>query len=469
LTTPTFGGKPRADLTPNPQRPGVFYDQRGETYIDDATWAKYETSPNGAPAATPQPGAPTPHARQLDVIAGNGVQPRAVSWLWDLRVPIGGLSVVAGVPGLGKSQLIVRLAADASRGALDGGMAGIPRNVLIASLEDTLDTVLVPRLIAADADLSRIFFVRCKAEHGGALDLGQHLREIETIALQKKVAAVAIDPLVAALGNGKIDAHKDQQVRAVLAPTAAMAERLQVAVIGVMHFNKSAVDALLGVGGSVGFVGAARSVLVFTRKPDDEAGARSDERVLAHSKSNWGPEQPSRLARITTFVIPASADTANKDIDTSYVALGEVVDLDPNDLMPAPGHAGRPPREREDVKRRIVALLGAVEPLTRPKIAAALERDKKDHTVRRAVAELVADGTLTENNHRYSLSGEGVQELFAEGVSHPYPSDSDTPLDPAENPLIEGSPASSERGVSELRDTGTPHCAVFDFDEDDAP
>ena len=61
-----------------------------------------------------------------------------------------------------------------------------------------------------------------------------------------------------------------------------------------MHFSKSAVSALLGAGGSVGFVAAARSILVFGVDPNDEQGARGPKRVLAHAKCNVGRLQRSR-------------------------------------------------------------------------------------------------------------------------------------------------------------------------------
>jgi hypothetical protein len=89
------------------------------------------------------------------------------------------------------------------------------------------------------------------------------------------------------LGGG-IDAHRDNEVRAVLAPLAELAARRSVAVVAVCHTRKGGVsshadDAVLG---SVGFVGLARSVLHVVTDPDDTSRSR---KLLLPGKSNLAP------------------------------------------------------------------------------------------------------------------------------------------------------------------------------------
>src|SRR5436853_811651 len=45
------------------------------------------------------------------------VAPRTVRWLWPGRVPLGKLTVLDGDPGVGKSTVVLDLAARVSRGA----------------------------------------------------------------------------------------------------------------------------------------------------------------------------------------------------------------------------------------------------------------------------------------------------------------------------------------------------------------
>jgi hypothetical protein len=128
-------------------------------------------------------------------------------------------------------------------------------------------------------------------------DLGhveEHIRE-------QKVRLLVIDPVVATLA-GDLDSHRDHSIRRALAPLAQLAERCDIAVVAVMHFSKRrTADLLSRVGGSVGFGGAARSVIVFVREPDDEAEERP-ERVIVHAKANWGCKAGSLSARVETAV-----------------------------------------------------------------------------------------------------------------------------------------------------------------------
>src|SRR5947209_2735492 len=93
-------------------------------------------------------------------IGADRIDPRNVRWLWRGWVPLGMLSLLVGLPGFGKTTLLEKLAADVTRGELDGDLYGQPSSVLIVSYEDALEETLVPRLIAADADRKRIDFLR---------------------------------------------------------------------------------------------------------------------------------------------------------------------------------------------------------------------------------------------------------------------------------------------------------------------
>ena len=119
-------------------------------------------------------------APQIDFIRASTVPPRNVRWLWRGWVPLKMLSILVGLPGRGKTTLAELIAADVTRGRLDGDLLGGSANVLIVSYEDAIAEVLVPRLIAADADLHRVEFVACK-DAGQVLDLTRHLPDIEQL------------------------------------------------------------------------------------------------------------------------------------------------------------------------------------------------------------------------------------------------------------------------------------------------
>src|SRR5262245_4234546 len=107
------------------------------------------------------PSAPDAQPERDGVIftSAASIKPKAVRWAWHGRVPLGMLTLVVGNPGQGKSTFLIKLAACLSRGQLDGDLAGEPVHVGIATTEDAIEQVVVPRLIAADADLARVHVI----------------------------------------------------------------------------------------------------------------------------------------------------------------------------------------------------------------------------------------------------------------------------------------------------------------------
>jgi hypothetical protein len=100
-------------------------------------------------------------------------------------------------------------------------------------------------------------------------------------------------PLSAYLGSR--DSYKDAEIRGLLTPLAALAERRRVAIIGIMHLTKAQTRRLLlRAQGSIAFVAQARTVLVV-----GEDAERPGRRLLASSKNNLGPEAPVLAFRIS--------------------------------------------------------------------------------------------------------------------------------------------------------------------------
>lgn len=238
--------------------------------------------------------------RQAVVTTMIDVQAEPVRWVWERRLVLGMLNVLVGEPGLGKSTLAYHLVAGLSRGELKGDLYGQPADALVVTYEDHLASVVRPRLEAANADLARVHELRVK-EPDGSDDLLTLPNDIELIseAIERTHAHLLIvDPIMAAF-SGEMNSHNDKDVRRVLAPLSQLAERHDVAVVVVMHVNKSqAKEFFRRVGASIGFTGAARSMLLVARDPDDPDGEQGLRRVLAHGKCNVGPLAPSLLFEI---------------------------------------------------------------------------------------------------------------------------------------------------------------------------
>jgi hypothetical protein len=269
-----------------------------------------------------------PQGRSLALTPAIAIRSEQVRWMWRDRVPLRGLTVLAGEKGLGKSICTnAMIPAELTRGMLDGELEGKPVDVLVASAEDDWRAVVKPRLMAHHADLYRVHRVTIEDEHGpGMLTLPDDVARLEEAVTQMRAAGctvglLVIDPIGAFLTQ-TTDSHKDAHVRRALAPLAAMAERLDLAVIVVAHLTKDDSRKLISrVNGSGAFVNAARSVLGFVRDPDDPDGEQGHDRVLVHAASNWGKYAPSLAARIESRDVEVD-DGSTADVGYLQV-LGE--------------------------------------------------------------------------------------------------------------------------------------------------
>ncbi len=226
-----------------------------------------------------------PGERRVRLIPASQIPPRPVRWLWALRVALGTLCLLAGREGIGKSTLAYSIVAQITRGELPGVYAGEPRAVIVAATEDSWSHTIVPRLMAAGADLDLVFRADVTVSDGfdSQLVLPADLGELEASVSEVRAALILFDPLVSRL-SASLDTHKDAEVRRALEPLVALADRTASAVLGLIHVNKGGgSDALNLVMGSRAFGAVARSVLFAMASPDDEA-----LKLLGQPKNNLG-------------------------------------------------------------------------------------------------------------------------------------------------------------------------------------
>jgi hypothetical protein len=221
----------------------------------------------------------------------------AVVWLWPGYIPFRKVTVLDGDPGLGKSTILIDIAARLSTGqALPNGKRHKPAGTILLMGEDGAGDTIVPRLINAGADLAKIG-IRDTYPNGQGQEVPpsfpSNLDKLADDILAADASLVVIDPVMSYL-DPDINSNNDQQVRRALMPLAQLAEESGCAIVLLRHLNKStSSSALYRGGGSIGFVGVARSGLIVARDPD------APERVvLASTKSNLGPPPPSLNYRL---------------------------------------------------------------------------------------------------------------------------------------------------------------------------
>lgn len=215
-----------------------------------------------------------------------------VRWLWDPYIPLGKLTVLAGDPGMGKSTIALDIAARISQGtSLPAGDRSITGTCLIASGEDDPENVTIPRLIAAKANLEKIILLDELKIDGDEhfLTFPRDFDGLKQFIRDHGARLLIIDPLNNYLEKGT-DVYKDQDIRSVLKPFNSIARETDCSILIVAHLNKKEEgNTLYRIGGSIGLVGAARSVLA-VKRTDTEGLC-----VLYSEKSNLS-KRPQALA-----------------------------------------------------------------------------------------------------------------------------------------------------------------------------
>ena len=267
------------------------------------------------------------------------IEPREVQWLWHHRIPLGRLTLLGGVPGAGKSYFTTDLAARVSTGTPFPDGAACERGaVLLISAEDDPRDTIRPRLDAHHADLSRVHLLSAVEFQS---DVGKKERVFtladigaleEAMSRIKQLRLVVIDPIGSYMG-GRIDSHRDTEVRSVLAPVAHLLEKFGPAGLVVAHrpkgFKSSADEAVMG---SRAFTGIARAVWHLSRDSQDR-----NRRLFLSGKQNLSAE-----AHGLAFTIQGEPAA-------SLVWEREPVLMSADDAMAAERDAGtsRQPEERK--------------------------------------------------------------------------------------------------------------------------
>ena len=235
---------------------------------------------------------------------------KPINWLWGNRFAKGKLSIIAGEPGLGKSQLSISMAAKITTGQAwpDGENCGLGEVIFLSAEDDAADTI-VPRLKAAGANLSRVHIIDAVKDDKETLNqfnLVSDLKSLEDMITKKdNISAIFIDPISSYMGT-HIDDHKNTSVRAALTPLSKLAEKHNIAIICISHLNKSSNQkALHRVIGSIGYIAAARAAFVVVRDENEE-----DKRLLIPLKNNIGNDKTGLAFKIESHQLENNIKTS---------------------------------------------------------------------------------------------------------------------------------------------------------------
>lgn len=249
----------------------------------------------------------------LKIIHMDEIEVTDTRWLWYPYIPYGKITIIQGDPGEGKTTLVLHLAASLTRGEMIGREdKQEPVTVIYQTAEDGLEDTIKPRLIAANADCSKVIVIDEREQCVSMTD-----GRLEEAIQQTEAKLVTLDPIQAYLGAA-VDMHRANEVRPIMSHLACIAEKYGCAIVLIGHMNKSSGQKASYRGlGSIDFAAAARSVLIVARDKENP-----QVRVMIHAKSSLAPE-----GKPVAFEL---------DKDNGFRYLGEY-DGDPSELLSGSG------------------------------------------------------------------------------------------------------------------------------------
>ncbi len=266
---------------------------------------------------------------ELKLINMEDIKCENVEWLWYPFVPYGKITIIQGDPGEGKTTLVLQMIAKLTKGeSIINGETKESINVIYQTAEDGLSDTIKPRLVAANADCSKVLVIDDKETPLTMLDV-----RLEKAIAETGARLVVLDPIQGFLG-ADVDMHRANEIRPVMKHIAEIAEKYRCAIILVGHMNKNSngKSSYRGLG-SIDFQAAARSVLIVGRVKGEP-----EVRVVCHVKSSLAPEGKSIAFRL--------------DKEEGFQWIGEY-DVSVDDLLAA-DNRGQKVREAKEFLKEIL-------------------------------------------------------------------------------------------------------------------
>jgi hypothetical protein len=215
--------------------------------------------------------------QSLGTVTASSMAVVSPEWVWRPRVPAKGLTLIFGEAGIGKSTMVLDLAARWTRGDPMPESVGTtfkPITVGIYGCEDDLSSIVIPRLMAAGANLDRIVFLELdKAKP----ILPDQIGRMKQLCDEAEVKVLIIDNVENGMGN--LDSNNSKSLRHALSPLSDFG----IPVIAIHHPKKGSVrgSATEAMSGSQAYTNVARSTMMVIKTGEENLVA------FAPVKSNY--------------------------------------------------------------------------------------------------------------------------------------------------------------------------------------
>ena len=262
-----------------------------------------------------QSAAPTATAPAALMTCASELKSWPINWVWPGRIARAKLTLLAGVPGSGKSAFAMSIIAAVTTGGsypCDEGSAPKGSVILVAPRGDP--DVLVPRLKVAGADLERVHIITDAPGHEGPrpFDLDTDLLLLHAaIRTVKGLQVVVVDAVNLSGGRAA-----EQATRSVLDRLAILAKAHDVSIMALVQTagadrgvrKPAALDALT--------LGTARAAFVIEADPAD-----GNRKLLLQAKNELARDPGTLAFRIAAQEIDEDQSAAHIEFEPQYHCL----------------------------------------------------------------------------------------------------------------------------------------------------
>jgi hypothetical protein len=316
--------------------------------------------------------------KQVVAVKGTSVKAEPMTWMWKERLPDGAITWIVGQPGNAKSLLTIEIAACASAGRdwpdEEKNTMGAVK-VLMFCGEDDLKRTVLPRLLAAKADMSNIDFLDSKSFRGTvgdskvpgrSIDLDQDMETLlGMIKAHPEYKLLICDPITGIFGAKSI--NKDQEVNPILEELNTLCQGTGLTFLGVCHVPKRSTNSSMEkIAGGSSVAGKCRAAFMLSGDPDSDD---KHDHLMTSVKTNLSGEKSGlKYKTVPTVVVQDGVE-----IPIVKIEWGEKTDMTADDVLLAQNSKKDSRDRQQDKCDAFLAAYLAEEPKRSPDVYKAAE------------------------------------------------------------------------------------------------
>ena len=221
----------------------------------------------------------------------DNVEEQELKWLYCPYIPRGKVTLCSAYPGSGKTWVMCYAVSCVSIGKQFFDICPFEskaENAVYITAEDGLGDTIKKRLKACGANMTKVYSIR-----DPDAEMTFDNPKLEEIIKEVRPALLVMDPMQAYIGEN-VEMNAANKTRPMLTRLVSLAEKYNVAIVLVCHFNKNSKgDSITRILGSMDIVGVGRSAIAIGNVPNEER-----QKYMSHEKSSNAEHGKTKLFHI---------------------------------------------------------------------------------------------------------------------------------------------------------------------------